>query len=36
MTPERWQQIKHLVNSALEQSAEQRSAALQQSCAEDV
>ena len=36
MTPERWQQIKHLVNSALEQSAEQRAAVLQQSCAEDL
>src|SRR5262245_22211021 len=34
MTPERWQQIKQLVNSALEQNAEQRSAVLQQSCAE--
>lgn len=36
MTPERWQQIKHLVNSALEQSADERAAALQQSCAEDL
>ncbi len=36
MTPERWQQIKHLVSSALEQSAEERAAVLQQSCAEDV
>ncbi|MBS1790713.1 MAG: serine/threonine protein kinase [Acidobacteria bacterium] len=36
MTPERWQQIKILVNSALERSAEDRSATLQQSCAEDV
>jgi hypothetical protein len=33
MTPERWRQIKQLVNSALEQNAEQRSAVLQQSCA---
>ncbi|MBS1786595.1 MAG: protein kinase [Acidobacteria bacterium] len=36
MTPERWQHIKHLVNSALEQNAEQRSAVLQQSCADDL
>jgi hypothetical protein len=36
MTPERWQQIKNLVNSALEQNAEQRSAVLQQSCADDL
>ncbi|GEM_PF-3229776 len=36
MTPERWRQIKNLVNSALEQNAEQRSAALQQSCADDL
>ncbi len=36
MTPERWQQIKQLVNSALEQNAEQRSAVLQQSCADDL
>src|SRR5262245_17803139 len=34
MTPERWRQIKQLVNSALEQNAEQRSAVLRQSCAE--
>lgn len=36
MTPERWQQIKNLVNSALEQNAEHRSAVLQQSCADDL
>ncbi len=36
MTPERWQQIKNLVNSALEQDAEQRAAALNQSCADDL
>ncbi len=36
MTPERWQQVKNLVNSALEQDAEQRFAVLQQSCAEDL
>ncbi len=31
-----WQQIKNLVNSALEQDTEQRSAALHQSCADDL
>ncbi len=36
MTPERWQQIKSLVNSALAQNAEDRAAVLQQSCAEDL
>lgn len=36
MTLERWQQIKKLVNSALEQSAEQHSAVLEKSCAEDL
>lgn len=36
MNLERWQQIKSLINSALEQNAEQRSAILQQSCAEDL
>ncbi len=36
MTPEHWQHVKNLVNSALEQSAEQRSVVLQQSCAEDL
>src|SRR5215475_1344638 len=36
MTPERWLQIKQLVNSALEQDAEKRSAVLQQSCADDL
>ena len=36
MTSERWQHIKNLVNSALEQDAEQRAAVLQQSCSDDV
>ncbi len=35
MTPERWHQIKHLVNSALGEDAEARTAILQQSCADD-
>ncbi len=35
MTPERWQNIKQLVNSALAEDAEARTALLQQSCAED-
>ncbi len=35
MTPERWQQIKHLVNSALKEDAEARTTLLQQSCADD-
>src|SRR5262245_21962816 len=34
MTPERWRQIKQLVNSALEQDAEKRVAVLHQSCNE--
>lgn len=36
MNLERWQHIKNLVNSALEQNAEQRTALLNQSCAEDL
>ncbi|MBL8187953.1 MAG: serine/threonine protein kinase [Acidobacteria bacterium] len=36
MTPEHWQHIKSLVNSALQQSPDERAAVLQQSCAEDV
>ncbi|MFL6276420.1 MAG: serine/threonine-protein kinase, partial [Blastocatellia bacterium] len=36
MTPHRWQQIKQLVHSALAQPAEDRAAALRQSCADDV
>ncbi len=35
MTPERWQHIKHLVNSALNEEAEARTTLLQQSCADD-
>ena len=35
MTPERWHQIKHLVNSALHEESEARTALLQQSCADD-
>ena len=35
MTPEHWQNIKQLVNSALAEDAEDRTALLQQSCAED-
>ena len=35
MTPERWHQIKHLVNSALNEDAEARTTLLQQSCADD-
>ena len=35
MTPERWQHIKHLVNSALGEEAEARTTLLQQSCADD-
>ncbi len=35
MTPERWQHIKHLVNSALNEEAETRTTLLQQSCADD-
>ena len=35
MTPERWQQIKHLVNSALQADSQSRTALLQQSCADD-
>lgn len=34
MTPERWQQIKQLVNSALAEDADTRSAVLQRSCSE--
>ncbi|MBI1763353.1 MAG: serine/threonine protein kinase [Acidobacteria bacterium] len=36
MTPERWQQIKDLVNSAIAADAATRSAVLQQSCADDL
>ena len=36
MTPERWHQIKHLVNSAIAEDAESRPALLQQSCADDL
>lgn len=36
MTPERWQHIKILVNSALEQTPDERAAILQQSCADDL
>ena len=35
MTPERWHNIKQLVNSALAENSEARTALLQQSCAED-
>ncbi|HEX4949880.1 MAG TPA: serine/threonine-protein kinase, partial [Blastocatellia bacterium] len=35
MTPERWQQIKQLVNSALNEDAEARTTLLQQSCGDD-
>ncbi|HQR31462.1 MAG TPA: protein kinase [Blastocatellia bacterium] len=36
MTPERWQQIKELTNSAYSLTAEQRTAFLHQTCAEDL
>ena len=36
MTPERWQQIKELANSACSLTSEQRTALLNQSCAEDL
>ncbi len=36
MTPERWQQIKNLVNSAIAEDDATRSAVLQQSCADDL
>ena len=36
MTPERWQHIKSLVNSALLENSESRTTFLQQSCAEDL
>ena len=36
MTPEHWQYIKSLVGSVLEQNADERAAALQQSCANDL
>ncbi len=35
MTPERWQEIKHLVNEALSADADARTTLLQQSCADD-
>lgn len=35
MTPERWQQVKHIFYAALEQPAEQRAAFLDQACAGD-
>ena len=35
MTPERWQQIDHLLQAALERPAEARTAFLQQACAGD-
>jgi len=35
MTPERWQQINHLVNSVITEDEATRSAILQQSCADD-
>jgi hypothetical protein len=36
MTPERWQQIKELTNTACSLTAEQRTVLLNQSCAEDL
>ncbi|MBL8203845.1 MAG: serine/threonine protein kinase [Blastocatellia bacterium] len=36
ITPERWQEIKHLVNSALQADSNSRTALLQQSCADDL
>jgi hypothetical protein len=36
MTPERWQQIKQLVNSAILEDSENRNTLLQQSCADDL
>ena len=36
MTPERWQHIKNLVNSALIENSESHTTFLQQSCAEDL
>ncbi len=36
MTPERWQQIKNLVNSAIAEDDATRAAVLQQSCADDL
>jgi len=35
MTPERWQQVKELFRSALEQTVEERSAYLERACAGD-
>ena len=35
MTPERWQQVKELFNSALEREQNQRSAFLAQACGDD-
>ena len=35
MTPERWQQIKGLLQSALERKADERDAFLDQACADD-
>ena len=35
MTPERWQQIKNLVNSVVAENADKRAAVLQQSCGSD-
>src|SRR5882724_7118579 len=35
MTPERWKQIDHLAQSALERGGDQRSAFLDQACAGD-
>jgi hypothetical protein len=35
MTPERWQQIKAVFNSALERAADERSSFLDEACAGD-
>ena len=35
MTPERWQQMKQIFQSALERDAAERSAFLNQACADD-
>src|SRR6266516_4345734 len=35
MTPERWQQLKHIFQSALERNPAERSAFLNQACADD-
>src|SRR5918994_2556783 len=35
MTPQRWQQIKHLFNSALERPLPERSIFLSQACGDD-